>query len=155
MTYDLFRDPSGAVYERLNNYALVHIPDPGFLEKYYGKSPVITDVSDIWSVGWIAEDPRPIKKSVEDLSARVSLIEKDNKKLSDLNTEANIAREKLFKESEQYQMEYAEQLKENERLEKLLDTKCPDKIQPDHIVAPGKKLSLLETIINWFKEKND
>ena len=49
MLYDLFSTPDGAVYERLNNYALVHIPSPDFAVKYYGSDWLskVTKVDDI------------------------------------------------------------------------------------------------------------
>jgi outer membrane murein-binding lipoprotein Lpp len=74
MTYDLFSTPDGAVYERLNNYALVHIPNPDFAAKYYGAdwASKVQKVDDIWTVGWIAEDPRPLKQQISDLVSQVS-----------------------------------------------------------------------------------
>lgn len=93
MRYDLFRDPSGAIYERLNNYALVHIPDPDFLKRYYGDNPKVQEVDNIWSVGWIAEDPRPLETKITDLQNQVNALlesvkEKTNK-IADLQKETD------------------------------------------------------------------
>lgn len=146
MQYDLFGTPDGAVYERLNNYALVHLPNSDFAARYYGADwqSKVTKVDDIWTVGWIAEDPRPLKAQIETMQTQVNTmvaqVESIKKDYKDITKELQDSKNQLVQADNMVD----ELTTSNKKLQDKLDTTNTPNVQP------GATQSLWDIIKSWF-----
>lgn len=76
MKTELFGDtPTGRIFTRTWERGLSHIPNPDELKNYFGDNPVIQWVDNLDTVGFVIEDPRPLKEIIVNLKNNICKLE--------------------------------------------------------------------------------